>query len=222
MTETIDDKSAHCVSFILEQLQAHQQKKYDTVPPPFFLGVSGVQGVGKTTLVSTVATILRSPPHRLPTVALSIDDLYLTHAAQTLLASSNPSNALIQHRGEPGTHDITLGLSFFSALKAHQHTKIPAYDKSAFNGQGDRTNESTWEEVNVPGSVARVQVVILEGWCVGFRALGHKELRRKWEDARESKQGTLWKHQLEDLEFVNDKLREYDTLTDSLDALIHM
>jgi D-glycerate 3-kinase len=163
--------------------------------------------------VSAIATILRSQPHCLPTITLSIDDLYLTHAAQTFLASSNLSNALIRHRGEPGTHDITLGISLLNALKAHQYAKIPAYDKSAFNGQGDRTDESTWEEVNVPGSVAKVRVVILEGWCIGFRALGSKELRQKWEDARGSKQGTLWKHQLEDLEFINDKLREYDTLT---------
>jgi D-glycerate 3-kinase len=164
--------------------------------------------------VSAIASTLRSSPHYLPTVVLSIDDLYLPHSVQLLLASSNPLNALVQHRGEPGTHDIALGLSLFRALKAHQHAKIPAYDKSAFNGQGDRADESTWEEVNVPGSIIKVQIVIFEGWCVGFRALGSEELRRKWEDARESKEGALWKHPLEDLEFINNKLRDYDTLTE--------
>ncbi|KAI9779226.1 MAG: hypothetical protein M1839_007478 [Geoglossum umbratile] len=209
----VDDKLAHCIHFILGLLQAHwREGRAD--PPPFFLGVNGVQGVGKTTLVSAIAATLRSPPHSLPTVVLSIDDLYLPHAAQTLLASSHPLNALIQHRGEPGTHDIALGLSLFNALKAHQHAKIPAYDKSAHNGQGDRVDASTWEEVNAPGSLEKVQVVIFEGWCVGFRALGSRELRQKWEEALESREGTLWKHRLEDLEFVNDKLRDYDALTE--------
>ncbi|KAH0544304.1 hypothetical protein FGG08_001567 [Glutinoglossum americanum] len=224
MPKIVDDKSDHCISFILEQLQAHRQETYESYvdPPPLFLGINGVQGVGKTTLVSAIATILLSPPHCLPTVVLSIDDLYLTHASQVLLASSNPLNPLVQHRGEPGTHDIALGLSLFSALKAHQRVKIPAYDKSAFSGQGDRTDERAWEEVNVPGNMAKIQVVIFEGWCVGFRAAGTEELRQKWEDAGRCQIGTLWKHRLVDLEFVNDRLREYDLLTDSLDALIHI
>jgi D-glycerate 3-kinase len=163
--------------------------------------------------VSAIAAMLRSPPHSLPTAVLSIDDLYLPHAAQTLLASSHPLNALVQHRGEPGTHDIALGVSLFRALKAYQAAKIPVYDKSAHNGQGDRIDEGMWEEVNAPGSGAKVQVVIFEGWCVGFQALGSKELRLRWEEAQESKEGTLWKHRLEDLEFINDKLKDYDALT---------
>ena len=164
--------------------------------------------------VSAIAATLRSPPHLLPIAVLSIDDLYLPHAAQTLLASSHPLNALVQHRGEPGTHDVALGVSLFSALKAHQRARIPAYDKSAYNGQGDRMDEGRWEEVNVPGGPAKVQIVIFEGWCVGFRALGSNELRLKWERAQETKEGTLWKHRLEDLEFVNEKLRDYDALTE--------
>ncbi|KAI9774630.1 MAG: hypothetical protein M1840_002879 [Geoglossum simile] len=216
MPEPVYTNPAHCISFVLEQLQLHRQQKRraGADPPPFFLGVNGVQGVGKTTLVSAIAATLRSPPHSLPTAVLSIDDLYLPRAAQTLLASSHPLNALVQHRGEPGTHDIALGVSLFCALKAHQHAKIPAYDKSAYNGQGDRMDEGVWEEVNAPGSGAKVQVVLFEGWCVGFRALGSKELRLKWEEAQESKEGTLWKHRLEDLQFINDKLRGYDALTE--------
>jgi D-glycerate 3-kinase len=49
----VDDKLAHCITFILGLLQAHWQegRATDADPPPFFLGVNGVQGVGKTTLV---------------------------------------------------------------------------------------------------------------------------------------------------------------------------
>jgi len=52
MPEIFDDKSEHFIPFILERLEVHR-KKHNTVqnPPPFFLGLNGVQGAGKTTLV---------------------------------------------------------------------------------------------------------------------------------------------------------------------------
>jgi D-glycerate 3-kinase len=47
-----DDKSEHCVSFILECLQAHRTQCAEQIPvPPLMLGVNGIQGSGKTTLV---------------------------------------------------------------------------------------------------------------------------------------------------------------------------
>ena len=56
MPEIIDDKSEHCIPFILERIQLHREQ-YQTkneTPPPFFLGLNGVQGAGKTTLVGLV------------------------------------------------------------------------------------------------------------------------------------------------------------------------
>ena len=53
MPEIIDDKSEHCIPFILERLKLHEEQ-YESKgekPPPFFLGLNGVQGAGKTTLV---------------------------------------------------------------------------------------------------------------------------------------------------------------------------
>jgi D-glycerate 3-kinase len=49
----IDDKSEHCVPFILDLLKQHREKYENEgkTPPPFFLGLNGVQGAGKTTLV---------------------------------------------------------------------------------------------------------------------------------------------------------------------------
>ena len=53
MPEIIDDKSEHCIPFILDRLKLHreQYEKDGQSPPPFFLGLNGVQGAGKTTLV---------------------------------------------------------------------------------------------------------------------------------------------------------------------------
>lgn len=47
--QIIDDKSEHCIPFLVERLNIHR-KNNDT---PFFLGLNGVQGAGKTTLVSS-------------------------------------------------------------------------------------------------------------------------------------------------------------------------
>jgi D-glycerate 3-kinase len=58
MPEIVDDKSQHCIPFLLGRLQAHTERhrkpdgSADT--PPFFLGLNGVQGAGKTVLVSRV------------------------------------------------------------------------------------------------------------------------------------------------------------------------
>jgi len=53
MPEIIDDKSQHCIPFLLERLQAHAQRHRNrgAETPPFFLGLNGVQGAGKTVLV---------------------------------------------------------------------------------------------------------------------------------------------------------------------------
>ncbi|CAD6589834.1 MAG: hypothetical protein ASARMPRED_004285 [Alectoria sarmentosa] len=191
-----------------------------------FVGVNGAQGSGKTTLVSTLAEKLRQPPHSLSTIVLSIDDLYLTHDLQSELAASHPSNPLIQHRGQPSTHDLPLALSLFSDLQQGNVTKIPRYDKSAYKGQGDRVPKEEWAEVNRDRG-HKTEVVIFEGWCVGFRALPRGDLVRQWEGAvREREKGVyvgrLGWNKLENVDFVNEALRRYDQLTDQLDSLIHL
>ena len=98
MAEIIDDKSAHCIPFILARHAIHAASSPSA---PFFIGINGVQGVGKSTLVSLLLSTLHNDCN-LVTEIISLDDLYLTHADQVALAEANPSNPLIQHRGEPG------------------------------------------------------------------------------------------------------------------------
>lgn len=112
---------------------------------------------------------------------------------------------------------MRLAQELFSALERGQETKIPMYDKSAFNGQGDRVPAEQWDTRNAPGQ-PRVQVVIFEGWCVGFRALSPAEIEAK----QAAPSTTLHKHRLQDLLFVNEKLRDYDVMTDAFDAFIHI
>ncbi|KAL2832463.1 P-loop containing nucleoside triphosphate hydrolase protein [Aspergillus cavernicola] len=230
MPEIFDDKSEHCIPFLLERLKAHQTQ-YGNDPantPPFFLGLNGVQGAGKTVLVSTLHKALCSPPYSLPVVTLSLDDLYLTHDDQLALAKAHPTNPLLQHRGQPATHELPLATSVFASLRAGHPTALPAYDKSAFSGQGDRVPQSQWKTVNGENE-ERVKVIIFEGWSVGFRAWDEDVLRAKWGAAVRMKDeqgdryiGRLGHVKFEDIKTVNEALRGYDGLTDQLDALIHI
>lgn len=47
MAAAIDEKSTLCIPFILKRLEEHRR----TSQQPFFIGLNGVQGAGKTTLV---------------------------------------------------------------------------------------------------------------------------------------------------------------------------
>lgn len=50
---------------------------------------------------------------------------------------------------------------------------LPVYDKSLYNGKGDRSSST----VNV---TTPLDVVIFEGWCMGFYPLSDMNLQRKW------------------------------------------
>ena len=211
----IDDKSPHCIPFILRQLSRHRSLPTNA-SKPFFIGLNGVQGAGKTTLVSALATTLRKK-EGLETLVCSIDDLYLKHEDQVALAREHRDNPLVQHRGEPGTHDMALARELFSALREGRETRVPEYDKSVFNGQGDRVPSFQWKTVN-GADQPKIQVIIFEGWCVGFRALSAGEVEEK----QKRPSTTLHRHRLEDLLFVNGRLREYEVVNGVLDAFIHI
>jgi len=116
---------------------------------------------------------------------------------------------------------MTLGLELFRALKSKaSDIRIPSYDKSLHNGKGDRLPESAWRVINSAGEKP-VEVVIFEGWCVGFRSLPHIDVEEKWKRSREGPsevagQGNsrLALQTLENVLFVNDALQRYDELTE--------
>lgn len=70
-----------------------------------------------------------------------------------------------------------------------------------------------WKKVE-PGEV---EVVIFEGWCIGFWALDGDALMQKWKEAVAQREMGLYKGRLgwnhfEDVEFVNDAWRGYKEL----------
>lgn len=112
---------------------------------------------------------------------------------------------------------MELASELFAALQGGKETKIPMYDKSAHDGQGDRVSESLWKTKNGPGH-PRIRVIIFEGWCVGFRSLSLEEIQARYA----APSTTLHKHRLQDLLFINEKLKDYDVMTDAFDAFIHI
>jgi len=124
--------------------------------PAFVVGICGPQGSGKSTTVRVVAALLEA--RGLKTATLSLDDLYLRLADREALARD--VHPLLRTRGVPGTHDVALGLAVLDGLAGEGGKALPRFDKAA----DDRAPVETWPVVEGP-----VDVVLLEGWCVGAR-----------------------------------------------------
>jgi pantothenate kinase-related protein Tda10 len=105
----------------------------------FCQGILGSQGSGKSTLTEGLVSILAQLGLR--AVALSLDDFYLTYAERQSIADLE-----LIHRGPPGTHDVELALQTLANIKGRKRfTWIPRFDKSAYEGQGER-----WAWPNLP------------------------------------------------------------------------
>ncbi|MBW4517845.1 MAG: glycerate kinase [Timaviella obliquedivisa GSE-PSE-MK23-08B] len=120
-------------------------------------GILGGQGTGKTTLAAILTQVLTHLGLRV--CRLSLDDLYKTYADRRQLEQIDPR---IRWRGPPGTHDVELGLEVLQQLKQTHSAQLPRFDKSAWNGKGDRTTSET---------VANVDIILFEGWFVGVRPI---------------------------------------------------
>ena len=134
---------------------------------PLLLGINGAQGTGKSTLADFVQVAAKAL-HGWRCAVLSIDDFYLTRAERAALADS--VHPLFATRGVPGTHDTRLlesTLDSLGQLGPDDELALPRFDKSI----DDRAPESDWPVVRGP-----LDLVILEGWCVGSTPQPPKEL----------------------------------------------
>ncbi len=120
------------------------------------LGLAGAQGSGKSTLAARLKA--RMDESGVPTALLSIDDLYLGHAARAQLAER--VHPLLRTRGVPGTHDVALGLAVIAALERGEDALLPRFDK----GTDDRLPIAQWDRAPLG-----TRLLLFEGWCVGAR-----------------------------------------------------
>jgi len=173
------------------------------------LGINGAQGTGK----STLADFLRLAAESIfdwRVAVLSIDDFYYTlDERKTLAGKVHP---LLRTRGVPGTHDTDMLAHYLTRLQdlaRDEHIALPRFDKAI----DDRADESRWPLVKGP-----IDLVILEGWCVGTMAQQDVELETPINDLeREQDPDGAWRN------YVNDRLKaNYEPIFDGLDFLVFM
>jgi len=176
------------------------------------LAVTGLQGSGKSTWSSKIVEAIRALG--LAAQTISLDDLYLPHEGLVKLRESHPNNTLLRTRGQPGTHDINLAKWFFNQFydKTRHEILYPVFDKSKFDGEGDRLSESQWSRSGP------VDVLVFEGWCLGFQPLSSAELEYAWKTSKkylaehestDLSVHTVAEHSLSDIFYVNDQLETY-------------
>jgi D-glycerate 3-kinase len=193
---------------VLDILLPKIKKQRETSEKPIILGITGLQGSGKSTWASKIVELLTTE-HQLHTITVSLDDFYKTHDGLIEQRDQDPKNGLYRVRGQPGTHDEQLAAKFFGGLEAYRGDgglKIPSFDKSQFNGEGDRAPVAEWHSVP-----HKPDVVVFEGWCVGFQPLPASTVEEKHSLALAGKLpiNTPAKHQLSHLLEVNDNLKRY-------------
>jgi len=97
------------------------ENKYKKKGKTLFLGFSGGQGSGKTTVVKILKIILKKFFKRKIHVS-SIDDFYKTLKDRNKM--SYTTHPLFKTRGVPGTHDTNLVKKFFYFIKRKKFKKI--------------------------------------------------------------------------------------------------
>ena len=175
---------------------------------PYFIGLAGGQGTGKTTISSLIRIILIKY-FKLKVFRISIDDFYKTRKERINLSKS--VHPMLLTRGVPGTHDINMMLNFFRKAKSKKfkRLKLPTFNKAI----DDRFNKKRWYDLK-----DKPDVIIFEGWCVGAKSEKNNTLKKtinSMEKAKDQKQ--IWR------KYVNQQLKlKYKNLYSQLNCLIYL
>ena len=175
---------------------------------PYFVGLAGGQGTGKTTISSLIKIIL-TKYFKLKVFRISIDDFYKTRKERVSL--SKKVHPMLLTRGVPGTHDINMMLSFFRKAKSKQFKKLklPTFNKAT----DDRFNKKYWYDLK-----DKPDVIIFEGWCVGAKSEKNNTLKKTINSMEKTKDHNLiWR------KYVNQQLKsKYKNLYSQLNCLIYL
>ena len=171
----------------------------------YYLAINGSQGSGKSTMAAFLQCIFEHQ-FDLSVANLSIDDFYLTRKERKHLAEH--IHPLLATRGVPGTHDIPLAINTLKKLnEVHNSVQLVRFNKA----YDDRAEKHLWDKVAAP-----VDIVILEGWCMGLQAQNSADLYtpiNRLEQLEDS--NGRWRN------FVNAQLEEhYPDLFNMFDQLI--
>jgi D-glycerate 3-kinase len=125
----------------------------------FVVGINGAQGSGKSTLAALLVH-LAEMQYGLNAISISLDDFYLTLEERHQL--SETIHSMLATRGVPGTHDIPLAISTIKSIMDNRlPVCIPRFNKAT----DDRFAEEQLQWID-----QKVDLIILEGWCLGSPA----------------------------------------------------
>ena len=175
---------------------------------PVLLGINGCQGSGKSTLADYLATYLTSE-YKMNVAVLSLDDFYYSHQQRKNL--SEHEHHLLQTRGVPGTHNLSLAHDTLDKLQSANNKSAPVA-LPRFN----KTTDNPYPESEWPVIYGAVDVIILEGWCLGVQAQTEEALFEPVNglEATKDKYG-VWRR------YVNNQIKHhYAALYERLDMLV--
>ena len=166
--------------------------RFNESTSPFFVGINGCQGSGKSTLTDYIDDYLTSQ-YQINVVVMSLDDFYYSSEERQVLASS--VHPLLATRGVPGTHDIAELTQVLKQLKAGE----TGFTVRKFNKATDEPcPERDWQVIE-----QAADIVIVEGWCWGVSPQTEEQLKAPINEL-EVKHDTSgeWRH------YVNQQLKE--------------
>ena len=129
------------------------------------LMIAGSQGSGKSTLSLQIKKYFKKFFFK-NVVILSIDDFYLSSYQRKQLAKKFKTN-LFETRGVPSTHNLKLLNETVDKLKENKFpVYVPIFDKVTDNMKKYKRK------------INKVDLIILEGWCVGSKPIDREYLKK--------------------------------------------
>ena len=166
------------------------------------LMIAGSQGSGKSTLSVLIKKFFLKFYSK-NVVILSIDDFYLSSFQRKRLARKFNTD-LFKTRGVPGTHNLKLLYKVTNNLmKKKFPVYVPVFDKVTDNIK------------NYKRKISKVDLLILEGWCVGSKPIDIKYLKMNINDLEKKNDSNLiWRTA------YNSALSDYQKLFEKFDYYI--
>ena len=166
--------------------------------------ISGSQGVGKSTLVIIIKTVIENIYNK-KIMSLSIDDYYLNKKKRMQL--SKKIHPLLETRGVPGTHELE---KLNKHIKQFENKQFPIITPSF-----DKLRDNVTKKINI---ITKADILILEGWCCGCLPIENKYLYKNFNSLEANyDKNNIWRN------FYNKKLQnEYKNLFKFFDIKIYI
>lgn len=192
------DLQRYYLPFIQKLINLKQQKNS---ADGLIVGISAIQGAGKTTQGEILEVLLKHFGHS--PITLSIDDHYITHQELNELRQKDPRYI---RRGV--THDIPLAIKNLTDLKTMKdddEVKLPIYDKGVEHGDGDRVG---WKSIT-----KKPDFIFYDGWMLGARSVQNESVFESGLPALDTPE------HIQFAKDINIKLLDYEPLWDLIDFM---